>query len=219
MIHIAAEALMTPARLTDQRLLVLHTLRLSGFVGGDAVANRTGVDPATVHEILEQARADGHVVERSGRISGWILTPEGRATHAQMLADELAARGCRPEVEAANEAFLELNERFKQICTRWQLRPDGSPNDHSDPAYDAAVIADLGLLHPQAVAATVALAEVLPRFARYPEDFTVALDRLRNGDTRALAAPLSASYHDHWMELHQDLLSTLGRERSTADGH
>ena len=69
------------------------------------------------------------------------------------------------------------------------------------------------------MAVTAELAGFLPRFGRYEDDFTAALDRLRNGDTRALAAPLSASYHDHWMELHQDLLSTLGRERSTADGH
>ncbi len=198
---------MTPVRLTDQRLLVLHTLRLSGFVSGDAVAERTGVEAVAVGAILEQARADGHVLQRSGRISGWILTPDGRAAHARMLADELAERGCRREVEAANAAFLALNEPFKQICTRWQLRPDGSPNDHGDPAYDAAVVVTAGL------------AGLLPRFARYEHDFSAALDRLRNGDTRALAAPLSASYHDHWMELHQDLLSTLGRQRSTADGH
>ena len=210
---------MTPVRLTDQRLLVLHTLRLSGFVSGDAVAERTGVDAVTVHAILEQARADGHVVQRSGRISGWILTPDGRAAHARMLGDELAERGCRPEVEAANEAFLALNEPFKQICTGWQLRPDGSSNDHVDPAYDAVVVARLEALHPLAVAVTAELAGFLPRFGCYEDDFTAALDRLRNGDTRALAAPLSASYHDHWMELHQDLLSTLGRERSTADGH
>jgi len=210
---------MTSARLTDQRLLVLHTLRLRGFVDSDTVAHRTGVDAATVAEILEQARADGHVVERSGRISGWILTPDGRAAHAGLLADELAERGCRSEVELANEAFLALNEPFKLICTRWQLRPDGSPNDHDDADYDAAVVADLAGLHPQAVAVTAGLAELLPRFGQYEAGFTAALARLRDGDTRALAAPLAASYHDHWMELHQDLLSTLGRERSTADGH
>jgi hypothetical protein len=210
---------MTPARLTDQRLLVLHTLRLRGFVDGDTVAQRTGVDAATAAEILEQACADGHVVERSGRISGWILTPDGRAAHAGLLAEELAERGCRSDVELGNEAFLALNEPFKQICTRWQLRPDGSPNDHGDAAYDAAVVADLEGLHPQAVAVTAGLAEFLPRFGMYEGGFSAALARLRNGDTRALAAPLAASYHDHWMELHQDLLSTLGRERSTADGH
>jgi hypothetical protein len=210
---------MTSARLTDQRLLVLHTLRLRGFVDSDTVAQRTGVDAATVAELLEQARADGHVVERSGRISGWVLTPDGRAAHAGLLADELAERGCRSEVELANESFLALNEPFKEICTRWQLRPDGSPNDHGDAAYDAAVVADLGGLHPQAVAVTAGLAELLPRFGHYETGFTEALARLRHGDTRALAAPLAASYHDYWMELHQDLLSTLGRERSTADGH
>ena len=210
---------MTPARLADQPLLVLHILRLSGFVDADRVAQRTGVKQDRVHEILEQARHDGDVVERTGRISGWILTPEGRATHARLLADELAERGCRPQVEAANEAFLSLNEPFKEICTAWQLRPGGAPNDHSDPAYDAAVVADLVALHPRAVAVTAGLATLLPRFARYEHDFTAALDRLRGGDTRALAAPLSSSYHDHWMELHQDLLSTLGRERSAADGH
>jgi len=210
---------MTPARLADQPLLVLHILRLSGFVDAERLAQRTGVQVARVHEILEQARSDGYVVERTGRISGWILTPEGRAAHARLLADELAERGCRPQVEAANEAFLALNDPFKEICTAWQLRPGGSPNDHNDPAYDAAVVADLETLHPQAVAVTAGLAALLPRFARYEHDFTAALDRLRRGDTRALAAPLSGSYHDHWMELHQDLLSSLGRERSAADGH
>jgi len=210
---------MTPARLADQPLLVLHTLRLSGFVDADRLAQRTGVEVALVREILDHARRAGHVVERTGRLSGWILTPEGRAAHARLLADELAERGCRPQVEAANEAFLALNASFKEICTGWQLRPGGSPNDHSDPAYDGAVIADLEALHPRAVALTAGLAALLPRFARYEHDFTAALDRLRAGDPRALAAPLSGSYHDHWMELHQDLLSTLGRERSAADGH
>jgi DNA-binding MarR family transcriptional regulator len=209
----------TPARLADQPLLVLHILRLSGFVDADRLAQRTGVEVATVHEILERASSDGLVVERTGRIPGWVLTPEGRASHARLLADELAEHGCRPQVEAANDAFLALNAPFKEICTAWQLRPGGSPNDHSDPGYDAAVVADLGALHPRAVAVTAGLAALLPRFARYERDFTAALDRLRSGDNRALAAPLSGSYHDHWMELHQDLLSTLGRERSSADGH
>jgi len=210
---------MTPAGLADQPLLVLHILRLSGFVGADRVAQRTGLELATVHEILEQARGDGLVVERTGRITGWILTPEGRVAHAALLADELGAAGCRPQVEAANEAFLALNDPFKETCTAWQLRPGGAPNDHSDPAYDDAVVADLEALHPRAVAVTAGLAALLPRFARYEHDFTAALGRLRRGDTRALAAPLSGSYHDHWMELHQDLLSTLGRQRSAADGH
>jgi hypothetical protein len=30
---------------------------------------------------------------------------------------------------------------------------------------------------------------------------------------------MSASYHDVWMELHEDFLLTLGRDREAADGH
>jgi len=203
----------------DQRLLVLHALRLSGFLAVDVIAARTGVAGPTVQQLLEQAGTDGYAVERSGRISGWVLTPDGRAEHARLLAEELAERGCRSAVESANEEFLEINEPFKQICTRWQLRPDGSPNDHTDAAYDAAIVDDLTALHPRTVALTERLSAVLPRFSRYREEFEAALTRLQAGDTRALAAPLSASYHDLWMELHQDLMSTLGRQRSSADGH
>ena len=210
---------MTTRTHTNQRLLVLHALRLSGFLGVDAIATRTGIGEPTVQQILEQASVDGYAAERCGRISGWVLTPDGRAEHARLLAEELAERGCRSTVENANEEFLEINAPFKEICTRWQLRPDGSPNDHGDHAYDAAIVDDLTALHPRAVALTQRLSVVLPRFSRYQEEFAAALTRLQGGDIRALAAPLSASYHDLWMELHQDLMSTLGRERSNADGH
>lgn len=204
---------------TDPRLLVLHTLRLTGFAGADRVATATGLDDATVAATLTAAADDGHATERTGRISGWMLTPVGRTEHAALLADELSRLDARAAVETADAAFLQLNEPFKELCARWQLRPDGSVNDHSDAAYDDAVVADLAPVHEQVVAITARLADTLPRFGRYPRAFTAAHDRLVAGDRTAFAKPLSESYHDAWMELHQDLLSTLGRERSAADGH
>jgi hypothetical protein len=204
---------------TDPRLLVLHLLRLGGFVAADRLAARTGLSEPDVMAVLEQARADGHAAERSGRISGWMLTKDGRTEHAALLADELERLGARDAVEEANTAFLALNEPFKELCSRWQLRPDGSTNDHTDETYDKAVIEDLAPVHDQVVALTSAAAGSLPRFGRYPLAFAAARDRLVGGDQRAFAAPLAESFHDAWMELHQDLLSTLGRERSAADGH
>jgi hypothetical protein len=56
-------------------------------------------------------------------------------------------------------------------------------------------------------------------FNRYVSRLRAALDRLRAGALDALTKPLSGSYHDVWMELHQDLLLALGRTRSAADGH
>jgi len=200
-------------------LPVLHALRLSGFAAPDRVAEIAGLDEPTATTLLGQAQADGLVMERNGRISGWLLTKDGRAAHATLLAEEVAASGALPAVEEADSGFLALNEPFKELCSRWQLRPDGSPNDHTDPAYDAAVVADLEPVHERVVAITGTLAQALPRFGRYPRAFAAARDRLVAGDGSAFAKPLSGSYHDVWMELHQDLLSTLGRERSAVDGH
>jgi hypothetical protein len=44
-----------------------------------------------------------------------------------------------------------------------------------------------------------------------------ALDRVRGGEVAAFARPMADSYHDIWMELHQDLLLSAGRERGAAD--
>ncbi|KMS88804.1 hypothetical protein [Prauserella rugosa] len=201
------------------QLTVLHLLRLKGFAAEDLIVRDTELDAAVVQDLLRQAQSDGLIAERSGRISGWALTAQGRTTHAELLAAELAESGAKPAVEHANTTFLELNQPFKELCSRWQMRPDGSVNDHGDQTYDDAVVADLGALHEQVLALTDEVAQALPRFGRYPRAFRRAYERLLSGDRKAFAAPLSESYHDAWMELHQDLLSTLGRERAAADGH
>ena len=204
---------------TTNDLLVLHTLRLAGFATVDKVVRRTGLDTGTVETMLTDAAGRELVKERTGRMAGWMLTPDGRTEHARLLAAELDSSGARAAVEQAEQNFLELNQPFKEICSRWQLRPDGSPNDHSDADYDRSVVSELVALHPRAVDLTTELARILPRFARYSRDLDAARERVEAGETAAFAAPLQDSYHDVWMELHQDLMSTLGRERSAADGH
>ena len=151
-----------------------------------------------------------------------MLTKEGRAAHPALLA-EAVTDAERDGVGRTYDAFIPVNQRFKEVCTRWQVRPgpDGSeePNDHADEAYDAAVVGELGSIHDDAVKALAPAAEASPRFGRYGERFEAALDRVRGGDQAAFARPMSHSYHDVWMELHQDLLLTLGRERDASDGH
>ncbi len=206
----------------DSRLLVLHALRLSGFMAVERIAHRTDLSTDRVTEVLEGAEKAEEVKERTGRISGWMLTPAGREAHAALLADELATSGAQTALERLDAEFVALNEPFKALCTRWQIKGEletGTPNDHTDAAYDGAVIADLRAAHPGVLALSAELAGVLPRFSRYGRDFDAALVRLEGGQAKAFAAPMSDSYHDVWMELHQDLLSTLDRERTAADGH
>ena len=86
-------------------------------------------------------------------------------------------------------------------------------NDHTDPAYDAGVVRRLGALHDQAVAAIADLSGLVGRFAGYGLRLSAAYRRVIDGDHRWFTTPLIGSYHDIWMELHEDLLVTLGIER------
>jgi hypothetical protein len=111
-------------------------------------------------------------------------------------------------VAAAYDAFLSPNATFKQLTT------DAQTGD-----ADVADVAErLGAVDVEVGAVLEGLAAVDPRFALYRTRLTAALDRYRGGDASALARPLSGSYHDVWMELHEDLLATLGRERTDEDG-
>lgn len=208
-----------PAPEIDQsRLEVLHVLRVTGLAPLSAVAGCSGLTEPDAGAALAAAVADGLALERGGRMPGFCLTAEGRVWHATAVVVDAARRGARPALERGYARFVELNQPFKQVCTDWQIR-NGELNDHTDAAYDATVLDRLGALHEQVCVLTDELAAWLLRCRSYSQRFTSAWQRLRAGDRRAFAAPMSDSYHDVWMALHQDLMSCLGRERSASDGH
>ncbi|TQC43494.1 hypothetical protein EEB14_42730 [Rhodococcus sp. WS4] len=97
------------------------------------------------------------------------------------------------------------------------MRSDDTPKDHSDPGYDAVLVEQLAATDAELVAPLTELSETLPRFARYLPRLAAALDRVRSGDNAAFARPMYDSYHDIWMELHEDLILSSARTRSAAD--
>jgi hypothetical protein len=202
---------------TDPSFFVLHALRLKGRARAAAIAVTTGLEESEVEAVLASLERDGLAAAKSG---GWGLTAAGRNQHGRAL--HTAGRGDDAAAEAINEAyrrFLSLNDPFKSLCTDWQLRDGrpGTPNDHTDTTYDRHVIDRLGELHQEAVQIVDDLARVAPRYDCYRRRFDAAHARLLAGDLSALTMPLAESYHDVWMELHEDLLMTLGIERRGTD--
>ena len=198
-------------------LLVLHALRLRTLAGAEQIAARFALPAETVDDSLRRAAAAGWVVHRDGRMSGWRLTSVGRVEGERLLADELDAAGARSVVLSQYEAFLVLNPELLAVCTDWQVvvTPAGElVNDHDDPEHDAAVLDRLDALHDQIVPVTTALAGTLSRFTGYTDRLTAAHERVRAGDHDWITRPVIDSYHTVWFELHEDLLATLGRERS-----
>lgn len=201
----------------DERTL-LHTMRLLGHAPLERIAARLGLPGSTVREALERAGRSGWVESRSGSFAGWSLTEEGRRRGRELLVAELHATGARPLLEQRYRAFLDINGEFLRICTDWQLRPgpDGTAvlNDHTDPDWDRAVLERLRRAHDAVIAVVRPLADVLERFSHYEPRLRAALERIEDGDHDWFVRPVIDSYHTVWFELHEDLLGTLGRQRS-----
>jgi len=206
----------------ENDLVVLHAIRVKGFVDEDGLSEVTGLSREAVDRALSGHALAGLVTHREGRFPGWGLTAKGRDAHRVELGAQLDSSGQRPLVQAAYEQFPPINSLFKQICTDWQLRPvpGGEPvlNDHADEAYDKGVIGRLEDIHDQ-IGQPLAVLTPIRRFGRYRPRLDQALARVVAGDASAFARPMSNSYHDVWMELLEDLLVSLDRARSEADGH
>jgi hypothetical protein len=203
-------------------LLVLHALRLKGFAEPADVSDATNIAEPDAAEMLGTFRDRELVKRREGRVSGFLLLPAGRELHATLLGDDLAAADCRSLIESSYRAFLAHNETFKELCGDWQLRTVGGvqvANDHHDADYDAGITARLAALQPRVADVIDELAAAMARFAPYARRLARAADRFVAGEPAALAQPLTRSYHDVWMELHEDFLVTLDLNRSAADGY
>jgi DNA-binding MarR family transcriptional regulator len=207
------------AHRSEPRFLVLHGLRLKGSAATDALAKGAGLDPQATETHLRALVEAGWARHHEGRAVPWSLTPAGRTEHRRLAAEELDVSGARPVVEDAYARFQAVNKEFLQLFTDWQVRSE-SPlelNDHSDEAYDRAVVDRLSAAHASAWPITDDLGAHLERFAGYTSRLGAALDELRAGDLDWFTGPLVDSYHTVWFELHEDLMATLGLERAVEE--
>jgi phosphoenolpyruvate-protein kinase (PTS system EI component) len=201
----------TGAVLDVDEALVLHTLRVRGYVTPDGFTASLGVHPGDILARLVEAGLVRHVEARDM----YGLLPPGKERHQSLLptlADPEVCDGLAPHYER----FLELNHRFKQLCTDWQVR-DGAPNDHTDEPHDRACVTHLGLLADEVGPVISSMTSLLPRLARYQGRLAAAARSVAAGDTSKFTGVMCESFHDIWMELHEDLI-VLQRIDRTAEG-
>jgi phosphoenolpyruvate-protein kinase (PTS system EI component) len=193
----------------EAQFLVIHALRIKGFSPASTIAELSTLSDARADEILAELAALGLTKHLEAR-DLWQLTPEGKNRHAELLPAVCAdqAVGLRPHYAE----FLELNTRLKELCTTWQTR-DGEVNDHTDEAYDAARLAELDQLTRDCGPTLDGFAAAVPRFEAYRHRLTAASARAVGGETRMFTGVMCGSFHDIWMELHEDLIQLLGVDR------
>jgi hypothetical protein len=179
---------------------LLHAARLRGFVGDgeELVAVR-------VVEIGFAARS----------AKGIHLTREGREAHAAWA--RVPAGDIEAAIERTYQRFLALNRELIRVCTDWQVRPGGAPNDHADPTYDWTIIDRLVAIDDRVGPILRGAATSVTRFAGYRTRLRAARVRVAEGDPEWITSPSIDSYHTVWMQLHEDLLLALGRDRATEE--
>ncbi len=191
---------------------MVRLLSIKGFATPDATAAALQTTEEEASGILGQMTADGLVKLMGDMFS---LTDDGKAIAGELLAADREEWGT-DNAQAALDSFLDLDGRLKVIVTAWQMQEvDGVPvlNDHADPDYDAAVLADLEVLHVDATAWLTGLCRELPRLGAYDARLGRAADFVTKGDHDYIASPRLDSYHNIWFELHEDLILLAGHTR------
>lgn len=197
----------------DTDLLVLHGLAVRKAGTAEQVAVILGESPETVQVALEEAQSRGDVIGAKGT---YMPTPAGRARLDGSYAELYADARVDEDFVAAADRFEVVNKKLLALLTRWQTVPRAGttvPNDHSDPAYDTAIIDELGDLHERAEKIIASFSAAIPRYAAYEKRLTSAYDAALGGDIDYVSGVQVDSYHTVWHELHEDLLRVLGRTR------
>jgi len=178
--------------------LVLHEVRLRGVID-------------TEHGTAVTTLIEAGLVVQAPR--GLRVTPAGREVHttwARVGDTEIEAT-----VERAYQRFMVLNPELLRLCTEWQVKPGGATNDHKDPEYDWAIFDRLSSIDDRVGPLVSSVARAVDRFDGYRARLRAARRKVDEGAHEWFTSPRIDSYHTVWMQLHEDLLLALGKERSS----
>ncbi len=205
-------------RASSDELLCLHAVRILGGCDTARIAGRFGLDYLVTAEMLLDFQAIGWVTRSEFADDVvWSLTPAGRVENERHLAVELDSVQGRPQVANAHVMFLPLNARFQQAVTAWQLSPMPggrfSTNDHTDFRYDDRILQRLASIGTGLADVCAVLASQLSRLGGYSDRYRAALRQAQAGQFRWVDSIEVDSCHTAWMQLHEDLLATLGVQR------
>lgn len=191
-------------------LRILQAARLKGRPTQEDLGAAAGLSEDDAQAAVEPLVRAGSLHPAGTRLR---LTAEGRDRLEELLARERAGVD-RELLRERYDDFGELNQMFKRLVTDWQLVEGTHPNDHSDAAYDAAIMRRLDEVHRRLTPLLDQLVHAAPRLEPYGRRFAAAIAKVAAGDHTWFARPLIDSYHTVWFELHEELLGLAGLSRA-----
>jgi len=192
---------------------IVRTLVIKGSATSDALAWATLSSLEKVRPVIGLLLTGGLIEPEA---DAFRLTSRGKVRGTALIETDRTRWGSE-RAQVALSAFHDLDLRVKEVVTGWQLREVGGSqvlNDHTDPAYDAAVLGRLADLHHDATKWVSSLSERPAALTRYRFRLDRALASASTGDQRYVASPRVDSYHSIWFELHEELILLAGRSRA-----
>ena len=101
---------------SESDLLILHTLRIKGFVQSYELVEATSLNVKNVEERLNSFQEENLVNYREGRIEGWMLTQLGRQKSQEMVTSELESSGKQEQIDSSYQRILSVNKEITGLC-------------------------------------------------------------------------------------------------------
>jgi hypothetical protein len=191
--------------LPDESYAVLNGVYLRKMVTTEVLHDITGVPTDAIRTTLDELAAQGLVADVGG--GNWMLEhPDGVRAAIAAYDERYSDLRTSPDVITWYERFEVLNAQFLTTLSAWQT----SGSD------DAALEKVLRLVDRQ-VKALTSFVDVVPRYQRYVDRFEAATEKVEAGQTEWVTRLTLDSVHNVWFELHEDILTVLGRPRDVAE--
>jgi pyruvate, orthophosphate dikinase len=192
---------------------VVRALLIKGLVPPEGLATALSSSADQVRPFLDGLVAGGLAETSAG---AFRLTGAGKLRALDIFNADRERAGGEAVCVVALDQFIVLDATMKELVTAWQIRDEanGVFNDHTDAAYDAAILEQLGVIHVETSELLNKLGTSLWRMACYRDRLERAMTFARGGDQKFVASVRVDSYHSVWFELHEDLIRLSGRRRS-----
>jgi len=183
----------------DPAFLVLNGAHLKKMATAAEIATAVGVSEQVAEAELAEAVGKGWALEIDGR---FLVAPEGTARIHERYGELYGVVREDPAVTAWYARFETLNDQFIKAVSDWQTSDN-----------DARALSKVVKVVERLVKALRDLAPTLPRYETYIRRFNDGIGLIDRGQLDYVCGPTIDSLHTIWFELHEDILSVIGRPR------
>jgi hypothetical protein len=183
----------------DATFLVLNGAHLKKMATADDIAAAVGLPREVAVAELAAAVEKGWAMSVDGR---YLVVPDGTSAVHEYYAKFYGPLRGDAAIEGWFARFETLNDQFIRAVSDWQ-------KNEEDEKAKAKVLKVVERL----IKALGDIISAIPRYENYARRFTESVGRVDRGEREYVCGPSIDSVHTIWFELHEDILSVLGRPR------